>query len=90
MASIQRNALSRGTAVHLGGDRVRFIWACGCTKVEAVRSAGPALSESAVQLLVRHWRRNGVVLEQCHRHPDWHCRDSQVASLNLEWPCPPI
>jgi hypothetical protein len=83
---LKRNALNRGTAVYLDGARVRFVWACGCTRVETIKSPAGPLSDFAVRLLVSNWRANGVVLEQCKRHPDWHDRRSQVARLNEEHP----
>lgn len=83
---IQRNALNRGTAVHLGGARVRFVWACGCKRVETVTSPAGPMSEGAVALLVSNWRANGVVLAQCKQHPDWYEKLSQVARLNEENP----
>lgn len=84
---IKRNALNRGTAVHLGGARVRFVWACGCSQVEAMRRPDKRPeAESTVVLLVRHWRLNGVVLPQCRRHPDWHSPKSQLERLNAENP----
>jgi hypothetical protein len=51
---IQRNALNRGTAVHMGGARVRFVWACGCHRIETVTSPAGPMSESAVARLVPH------------------------------------
>lgn len=83
---IQRNALNRGTAVHLGGARVRFIWACGCKRAETMKSPAGEMSESAVAILVRSWRANGVVLPQCKRHPNWHDKRSQLPRLNEENP----
>lgn len=84
---IQRNALNRGTAVHLGGARVRFIWACGCKRAETMKSPGGAeMSEATVARLVRYWRASGVTLPQCKRHPDWHDKRSQVPRLNEENP----
>jgi hypothetical protein len=83
---IQRNALNRGTAVHVGGARVRFVWACGCKRVETINSPAGPLSEGAVARLVRNWRVSGVVLEQCKRHPDWYDKRSQIPRLNVENP----
>lgn len=78
---IRRNALNRGSAVWLGGSRVRFLWACGCSRVETMETG-----EQATRLLVKNWRANGVVLEQCKRHPEWYSRLSQVPRLNAEHP----
>lgn len=83
---IKRNALNRGTAAHLSGANVRLIWACGCTRVETLKDPLGPLSESGTALLVRNWRKNGVVLQQCKRHPDWYSRDSQIARLNAAYP----
>lgn len=84
--SIPRNALNRGTAVHLGGARVRFVWACGCKRVETVKGPAGPLGESAVAQLVRNWRANGVALEQCKRHPEWYERKSPLPRLNEQNP----
>lgn len=83
---VQRNALNRGTAVHISGAKVRFIWACGCKHVETLTSPAGPLSRSIVAKLVRNWRANGVVLPQCKRHPDWRHKLSQVPRLNEENP----
>ena len=80
---IKRIAWNRGTAVHLGGNEVRFVWPCGCSRIE--RIDGP-VSAGAVAILVRNWRANGVVLEQCHRHPEYYERLSQLERLNAENP----
>lgn len=80
---LKRNALSRGTAVYLGGSNVRLVWACGCTRVETLKDPMKRpLGEGGTASLVHNWRQNGVVLEQCKRHPDWYSRDSQIARLN--------
>lgn len=83
---IKRNALNRGTAVHLGGAKVRFIWACGCKHEETLLVGGKPLAGPAAAQLVRHWRQNGVVLEQCQKHPDWYSKVTQVPRLNKENP----
>lgn len=83
---VKRNALNRGTAVHLGGSRVRFIWACGCTKVETIRTPVGELDHRAVAGLVKNWRLNGCVLGQCGKHPDWYSKLSQIERLNEEHP----
>jgi hypothetical protein len=84
----ERNALNRGTAVYVGGSRVRFIWPCGCSRVETIKGRKNAAPPDSVARLVPYWRRSGVVLPQCHRHPDWFHKDSQVARLNKEYPQP--
>lgn len=90
---VKRNALNRGTAVYLGGSRVRFVWACDCTRVETIKSGrgrrasviGPAM----VERLVAYWRNTGVTLPECKRHPDFYERNrSHVARLNAENPQP--
>lgn len=86
MKRIRRNALNRGTAVHLGGARVRFIWPCDCMHVEALKSPAGPLTHDATARLVRNWRANGVVLQQCSKHPDWYSKVSQIARLNQEHP----
>lgn len=88
--AIKRKALNRGTAVHLGGPWVRFIWPCGCSKREKVKTPAGDLSASAVALLVRRWRENGVTLEECKKHPSWYDPKSQVARLNSEFPQEPV
>lgn len=90
MSRVKRNALNRGTAVHLGGARVRFVWPCGCKRVETITSAQGPLSSAMVSRLVRSWRANGVTLPQCKRHPDWHHKLSQVPRLNEENPQEPV
>lgn len=87
MRKIKRNALNRGTAVYLGGSRVRFVWACGCTREEVLTSPSGDLNPTMVERLVHNWRGSGVVLEQCKKHPDWHSKLSQVQRLNEEHPC---
>lgn len=86
MKKIKRNALNRGTAVHLGGAQVLFVWPCDCKKEETIKAGGRPLTGPATAQLVRHWRRNGVVLEVCAKHPDWHSRLNQVPRLNEENP----
>lgn len=88
MPRIKRNALNRGTAVHLGGARVLLIWACGCKHVQTIKGPLGPLSHDMTARLVRSWRMNGVVLEQCKRHPDWRHKLSQVPRLNQENPQP--
>ena len=83
---IKRNALNRGTAVYLGGSRVRLVWACDCTRVQTIKSPAGPLDAGAVARLVRNWRNNGVTLEQCRRHPDYYNKVSQLARLNAEHP----
>jgi hypothetical protein len=83
---IKRNALNRGTAVYVTGSQVRFVWACGCKKIQTIKSPAGPIGPGMVARLVRNWRANGVVLEQCKRHPDWHSKLSQVARLNEENP----
>lgn len=82
----QRNALNRGTAVHLGNNSVRFVWACMCQRVEKLTAQGRPLSSEAVAQLVRNWRHNGVVLEQCQKHPDHYEPKSPLERLNKENP----
>lgn len=82
----KRNALNRGTAVYLGEARVKFVWPCGCTRKEVIKSPLGPLSAPIVEKMVRMWRSSGIVLEQCRRHPDWYHRDSQLARLNKEHP----
>lgn len=84
--SIKRNALTRGTAVHLGGARVRMVWACDCTRVETMKTPAGPMSESAVAKFVSVWRKNGVTLPQCPRHPEYYNARSQVARLNEAHP----
>lgn len=86
---IKRNALNRGTAVYLGGSRVRFVWACGCTREEIITSPIGEISHVMTERLVLNWRKNGVVMEQCKKHPDYYNPRSQVQRLNEEHPCPP-
>ena len=83
---IKRNALNRGTAVYLGGVRVRYVWACGCTKVEDFKPPAGSIAPEMVARMVRNWRANGVVLPQCRRHPNWESRESQISKLNLSYP----
>lgn len=84
---IERPALNRGTAVHVGGSRVRFVWACGCTKVEDMKDvAGKHATHYGVAAMVRHWRANGVSLLQCRKHPHFHDPKSQLEKLNLAHP----
>jgi hypothetical protein len=91
---VKRNALNRGTCVYLGGSSVRFIWACGCTRIETVSTgrgrSKAALAPEAVRKLAHYWRSGGVVLSRCRRHPDWYSRDSQLGRLNAEHPQPKI
>lgn len=82
MKTIKRNALNRGTAVYLGENRVRFVWPCGCTRVECLKTLSPAMTER----LVLNWRHNGVVLEQCKGHPDHYERLSPLGRLNKDYP----
>lgn len=51
-----------------------------------MKSPAGEMSESAVAILVRSWRANGVVLPQCKRHPNWHDKRSQLPRLNEENP----
>lgn len=84
---IKRRALNRGTAVYLGDNRVRFVWACGCTRIERMLSPGKrAWSPDTTRRMVDLWRQTGISLEQCKRHPDWYARDSQIERLNQEHP----
>lgn len=84
---IRRNALNRGTAVYLGENRVRFVWACGCTKVETLNAPGGApYSYAITRKLVSNWRNNGVVLPQCKKHPNHYERLSPLPRLNAEHP----
>jgi hypothetical protein len=88
---IKRTALNRGTAVHLGGARVRFIWPCGCKHVHTIKAHGMdlahrELSPQSTAKLVEYWREVGVVLEQCKRHPEWYSKESQLKRLNQENP----
>jgi hypothetical protein len=82
----RRNALNRGTAVYLGGSRVRFIWPCDCSREEIVKAGKNPLQPETLARLVSYWRRTGITLEQCKRHPDWYHKDSQVGRLNLKHP----
>lgn len=87
----KRMALNRGTAVYLDGSRVRFIWPCGCTKVETMhmgrKSNSPVISPVVLRdKLVPYWRRTGVTLPECKKHPEWYSPASQVNRLNLEYP----
>jgi len=84
----KRNALNRGTAVHLGGSRVQFIWPCGCVKEETVHSPAGALPPDAVRKLVTHWRDCGVTLPQCRNHPNFYSPLNQVPRLNRAYPQP--
>jgi len=86
MKRITRKAWNRGTAVHLGGARVRFVWPCDCTKVETVKSPAGPMSHEAVATLVRNWRLNGVTMDQCKKHPNWSSPKCQVARLNAAHP----
>lgn len=84
---IKPNALNRGTAVYLNDNLVRFIWPCGCTKVEAVtRPGGATIGAIGTARLVKNWRANGVTLPQCKKHPDWYSPLNQVPRLNAEHP----
>lgn len=84
---VQRNALNRGTAVYLGGSLVRFVWPCGCTREEIVTSPAGALPPSGVRrLVVENWRKNGITLQQCAKHPDYYSPKNQVPRLNEEHP----
>lgn len=83
---IKRKALNRGTAVHVGGSKVRFVWACGCTKVETIQTPAGPMHSDMVSRLVRNWRANGVVLAQCRKHPNWESKKNQVPSLNAAYP----
>lgn len=84
---IKRNALNRGTAVYLGENRVRFIWPCGCTHIERMIAPDKrACSPTATARLVKHWRANGVTLEQCSKHPEFYSKLSLVEKLNSEHP----
>jgi hypothetical protein len=84
---IKRKALNRGTAMYLGDNRVRFIWACGCCKVERMTNpGGAAMHSGSVSIFVRNWRLNGVVLEQCPKHPDHYEKLSPLERLNRENP----
>jgi hypothetical protein len=87
---VKRNALNRGTAVYLDGSRVRFIWACGCKSVETVqtgkgRKATP-IHPDMVKRLAAYWRRSGVTLPECKKHPDFYDKQLQVSRLNAENP----
>ena len=89
MSKIKRNALNRGTAVHLGANKVRFVWACGCTKVQLMKAPGrhgSNYSKWVTAKLVNWWRMNGVDLEQCKKHPDYYNPKSQLERLNKEYP----
>jgi hypothetical protein len=91
MARVKRNALNRGTVVYLDGSRVRFIWPCGCTKVETItasrrKGAPPISAETLRDKLVPYWRRTGVTLLECKKHPEYYSPESQIARLNLEYP----
>lgn len=80
---IKRNALNRGTAVWLGENRVRFVWACGCSRVDRMLYPGERpYNASVVAKLVKIWRTNGVVLEQCKVHPEHYERLSPLQRLN--------
>jgi hypothetical protein len=84
---IKPKAWNRGTAVHLGGSRVRFIWPCGCKHSETMKNPDKSLmAESAVAMFVKNWRANGVVLERCTKHPNWYSPKDQVQKLNQENP----
>jgi hypothetical protein len=83
---MKRRSLNRGTAVYLGQSQVKLIWPCGCTKIEFMHSPSGALPPAAVAKLVSVWRKNGVTLEQCKKHPDYYNRESQVDRLNKENP----
>lgn len=90
MRKLKRLALNRGTAVHLGGAKVRYIWPCGCKRTETFKTPIGPLHESGVAQLVKNWRLNGVGLAQCRRHPDWFSPKSQLERLNAENPQPSI
>lgn len=86
----KRNALNRGTVVYLGGSKVRWVWPCGCKKDATVmvgvgRSKTP-MSPEILSRLAPYWRRTGITLPECKKHPDWYSKDSQVARLNEENP----
>jgi len=83
---IQRLALNRGTAVHVSGAKVRYIWPCGCKKTETIKTQLGPVTEQTAKLLVRNWRRNGVHLEQCKKHPDWYEAKNPLQRLNEENP----
>lgn len=83
---MKRNALNRGTAVHLGGSKVRLVWPCGCTRIETMKSPAGPLGAFGTARFVSSWRANGVVLAQCKKHPDWHSKLNQVPRLNVEHP----
>lgn len=87
LRSIVRRALNRGTAVYLGGARVRLIWPCGCSRIETLLDPrGREFSAETTARTVRWWRSGGVTLEQCRAHPDFYRRESQVERLNRENP----
>jgi hypothetical protein len=54
--------ISRATAEHLGGTRVRFTFPCGHSRIDDF-SKGPVakrVGELGVRVLVRHWQAGGV------------------------------
>lgn len=88
----KRQALNRGTVVYLGGSRVEWIWPCGC-KQKATVMIGPVrgkqpISPAVLAKLAPYWRRSGVGLPECKKHPGWYSKESQVARLNEENPQP--
>lgn len=79
--------MNRGTAVHLGGNRVKFVWSCGCQRTEKLKTpVGQPYTVNATAQLVHIWRGNGVVLEQCRKHPAYYEKLSPVPRLNMEHP----
>lgn len=88
---IKRNALNRGTAVHLGGNRVKFVWPCGCQRTEKLKTpVRQPYTVGATAQLVRIWRANGVVLEECKKHPAYYQSLSPLPRLNAEYQQPEI
>lgn len=80
-------AKNRGTAVHIEGNRVLYVWPCDCTKEERLTAPGRTpYSHATTAKLVRQWRADGRILPVCPNHPKWSSPQSQVERLNRQHP----